>query len=139
MTAPLPVGATAAVILAGGRGRRLGGAEKPLLRVDGRRIIDRQLAVLRPLFADIAIAADPAAAAFRDLGLPVIADRRAAGEGPLAGIEAALAWLPARAAAVVCVAGDMPYLAPALLARLRDGHPDALALVPRHAGGVEPL
>jgi len=127
----------AAVILAGGRGRRLGGACKPLLLVDGRRIIDRQLAVLRPLFAHLAIAGDDAAA-FAG-ALPVLRDRAGAGLGPLGGLDAALAWLPAEVSSVVCVAGDMPYLAPELLVRLRDADPAALAVVPRTARGLEPL
>ena len=44
----------AAAILAGGGGTRMGeGVVKGLLSVGGQRIIDRQLAVLRPLFAEV--------------------------------------------------------------------------------------
>lgn len=133
---------TAAAILAGGRARRMGGASKPLLSVDGRRIVDRQLEVLRPLFdAIVLVTAEPAA--FADLGdasagVAVVSDRVGPGWGPLAGIDAALAWLPREAQAVVCVAGDMPFLAPSILRRLRDA-PAADAVVPRLATGPEPL
>ena len=41
--------------------------------------------------------------------------------------------------AVVCVAGDLPFVAPALLAALRDRAPGADAVAPRAAGGIEPL
>ena len=127
----------AAAVLAGGQGRRLGGVVKPLLVVGGRRIIDRQLEILAPLFDRIAIVAnDPAP--FAGLEIPVIADRKGPGQGPLAGLDAALAWLPADLDAVVCVAADMPFLAPALLAGLRDAAP-AAALVPRPSSGPEPL
>jgi len=117
---------TAAAILAGGRATRLGGALKPLLVVGGQRIIDRQLAVLRPLFDQIVlITNDPAP--FADLDLPLLPDRQP-GKGPLAGIDAALAHFAALP--VVCLAGDLPFLNPALVQHLRDA-PPALALVPR--------
>src|SRR5262249_51342017 len=65
----------AAAILAGGGGTRMGeGVVKGLLSVGGERIIDRQLAVLRPLFAEVVIAAnDPEP--WVDLGLRVVPDR----------------------------------------------------------------
>jgi len=137
----------ACAILAGGRARRLGGAIKPLLLVDGRRILDRQLDVLQPLFPAVAlvVADEQARAAFQALGLvgrpgiDVICDRVGPGLGPLAGIDAAVNWLPPGFDAVVCVGGDMPRLAPALLAHLRDGEPAAAAVVPRSARGIEPL
>ena len=126
----------AVAILAGGRARRLGGVVKPLLLVEGQRIIDRQLAVLRHLFDRIVIVANEPAP-FADLGVAVIPDRRGPGLGPLAGIDAALAFFSS-APAVVCVAGDMPFLEPALLRALRDA-PPALAVVPRVRGRAEPL
>ena len=127
----------AAAIVAGGRARRFDGAVKPLLVVEGRRIIDRQLEVLSPLFGRVVIVAnDPTP--FAGLGLPVIPDRVGPGRGPLAGIDAALGWLPAETDAVVCVAGDMPFLALAILRALRDA-PAAPAVVPRPGGSLEPL
>jgi molybdopterin-guanine dinucleotide biosynthesis protein A len=132
---------TAAAIFAGGRARRLGGACKPLLPVAGPRIIDRQLDVLRPLFqAIVVVTADRAAWSGVDveLGVEVITDRRGPGLGPLGGLDAALAWLPTDAPAIVCVAGDMPFLSAAVLRRLRDA-PPAAAVVPRLAGRPEPL
>lgn len=129
--------AVGAAVLAGGRAERLGGATKPLLIIEGRRIIDRQLEVLRPLFGPhlVVVANDPAP--LRDLNVDVIPDR-VVGAGPLAGLDAALAFFPPDVSAVVCVAGDMPFLQPALLLHLRDAEP-APAIVPRLARGLEPL
>jgi molybdopterin-guanine dinucleotide biosynthesis protein A len=138
---PQPVATVAAAILAGGRARRLGGAVKPLLLVEGRRILDRQLDVLRPLFGTIVLVANERAAfADLDLGfeLPIIADRVGSGYGPLGGIDAALAFVRPPIEAVVCVAGDMPFLQPAVLRALRDA-PAAGVVVPRLAGRPEPL
>lgn len=129
---------TAAAILAGGRATRLDGALKPLLLVGGQRIIDRQLAVLRPLFDEIILVTnDPAP--FAAIDVPLLPDRQP-GKGPLAGIDAALAHFAARDGAppVVCLAGDMPFLSAPLLQHLRDA-PQALALVPRLATRPDPL
>ena len=138
----------AAAIIAGGRATRMGetGAPKGLLSVDGRRIIDRQLEVLRPLFSEVIVVANestststPVPSPWRALGLRIVADRVGGGIGPLAGIDAALAALPDDATAVVCVAGDMPFLDAAVLCWLRDAAPAALAVAPRLGGRPEPL
>jgi molybdopterin-guanine dinucleotide biosynthesis protein A len=125
----------ACAILAGGQASRMHGQAKSFLVVDGRRIIDRQLDVLRQLFGEIfVVASDPAA--YAPLGLRVVADERP-GEGPLMGILTAIT----RAAAprVVCVACDMPFLSAAALARLADPSEPADVVVPVVAGRAEPL
>ncbi|MEA2696045.1 MAG: molybdenum cofactor guanylyltransferase [Myxococcales bacterium] len=128
---------SAAAIIAGGRGTRLGGLAKGLITVDGQRIIDRQRQALQAVFAHVVVIAnDPVV--WRDIGLPVVADR-VADAGPLAGIDAALAALADRATDVVCVAADMPFLESDLLRLLRDHAPGADAVVPRVAGNPEPL
>jgi molybdopterin-guanine dinucleotide biosynthesis protein A len=104
----------AAAILAGGQASRMGGRAKSFLVVDGARVIDRQLAVLRTIASElILVANDPAP--YAEFGLPIVADEQA-GQGPLAGILAALE--AARAPRVLVVACDMPYLDAASLARL---------------------
>ena len=125
-----------ACILAGGRARRLGGALKPLLVVDGDTILARQRAVLAPRAAEIVIAvAGPGPLA--EQGLRAVVDA-VADAGPLAGLAAGLAasarpWL-------LAVAGDMPHLAPAVLdALLAGGRADVDAVVPRVRGYPEPL
>jgi molybdopterin-guanine dinucleotide biosynthesis protein A len=126
----------AAAIIAGGAARRLGGLQKPLIQIDGRAIADRQLAVLRPLFPQVfAVANDPAP--WRARGVEVVGDR-VVGVGPFAGLGAALA-AAGDAEAVVCVAGDLPFLAPALMTALRDVAPGARAVAPRPSGRPEPL
>jgi molybdopterin-guanine dinucleotide biosynthesis protein A len=123
-----------AVILAGGAGRRMGGAIKPLLEVDGRRILDRQLAVLRPRVGAVVVSANDAAWS----PVPVIADPVVDG-GPLAGLAAGLA--AATTPWILAVAGDMPWLAGAVIDRIlatADGEIDG-AVVPRVGGFPEPL
>ncbi|MEM9487811.1 MAG: molybdenum cofactor guanylyltransferase [Myxococcota bacterium] len=126
----------ACAIIAGGAARRLDNAVKPLIEVAGQTILDRILAVLRPRFTDIAIAAnDPALGLGR--GLPVLPDRTP-GQGPLAGIRSALEWCPR--SHLLVVPGDMPCLrgevVDVLLTRCAPGDD---AVVPYIAGLPEPL
>jgi molybdenum cofactor guanylyltransferase len=125
----------AAAIIAGGEARRLGGRVKALLEIEGRSVLDRQLDVLAPRCAAIAISSNDAAP-FRDRSLPVIPDRQP-GLGPLAGIAAALAWCPAPY--LLVVAGDMPYIHPGIVDLLLAHRGEADAVVPFIAGLPEPL
>lgn len=127
-----------AAILAGGRARRLGGADKASLVVGGLRIIDRQIAALARVADDIRIVAnDPDR--YVALGVRVIADR-IPGAGPLGGLYTALE--DAAQPAVLVLACDLPFVTPALLERLVDefGSGDEIdAVVPRSSRGLEPL
>jgi molybdopterin-guanine dinucleotide biosynthesis protein A len=130
-----------AAILVGGQATRMGGVAKPLLRVGGRTILDRQLAVLRPLADEILLVASAGQAElYRDQGVRIVLDRRAgagAGMGPLAGLETAL--LATDADAVLLVGGDMPALHPGALELILAARASAEAVVPRVAGHCEPL
>jgi molybdopterin-guanine dinucleotide biosynthesis protein A len=127
-----------AAIIAGGEGRRLGGVEKGAVVIGGRRIAERQLDVLAPLFTRV-IAVSSRPELWQALGVEVVSDRGPAGRGPLAGIEAALTALREDEHAVVCVASDMPFLSSAALVLLRDEAPSAGAVVPVVHGRAEPL
>jgi molybdenum cofactor guanylyltransferase len=126
--------AVAAAILAGGQARRFGGAIKSMLPIAGVPILARQLEALRrvadPIFI---VAADAAPFAWTGLETqPDIVPRC----GPLGGIYTALTRSPH--ARTLVVAGDMPWLAPALLDRLVQPS-DADVVIPRSARGYEPL
>jgi molybdopterin-guanine dinucleotide biosynthesis protein A len=89
----------------------MGGRVKALMKIDGRTILDRMLEVLSPRFAAIAISAnDPTP--YHHTGLPVLPDQ-VLGQGPLAGLAAALRWC--RRPYLLAVAGDMPYPDPRLV------------------------
>lgn len=130
----------AAAIIAGGGAQRLGGITKGLLVVGGLRIIDRQLNALAGDFEPIVLVTnDPSAWPGLPPGLQIVGDRVPPGAGPLAGIDAALAAVSPDVAAVVCLAGDMPFITVPALRLLRDHAPDADAVVPRLPTGPEPL
>lgn len=128
----------AAAILAGGKATRMGGRPKSFLVVEGIRIVDRQLAVLRPLFEEILLVAnDPEP--YRELGLPIIGDPAEAelGQGPLLGIWAALA--AARAERVLVLACDMPWISAEALRLVADPELPEDVVVPVVDGWPEPL
>ncbi len=113
----------------------MGGRQKAFLTLEGRRIIDRQLDVLRPIFGEIWISAnDPGA--FHELGLPVVRDAIAE-VGPLGGLLAVLeACFAPRLFVVAC---DMPFLVPDAV-RLIAQYPDeATVIIPVVEGRPEPM
>ena len=80
--------ALAAAILAGGRARRLGGADKGALDVGGLRILDRQLEVLRRVASTVFIVG-PESEVWRERGVRAVPDE-IAGAGSLGGIYSAI-------------------------------------------------
>jgi molybdenum cofactor guanylyltransferase len=124
----------AAAILAGGRGKRLGGTDKGLLVVGGVPIVARQLAVLAPLVSErIVVAGDPTP--YKDFDARLVTDLHP-GAGPLAGLESALAATTAEH--LLVFACDLPFLDAALVSSLRDA-PAAEAVVVRLGGKAQPL
>lgn len=128
---------TAGFVLAGGRSSRMG-RDKALLELDGEALLDRVARRIAAVAGTVAIVGDPLRHAH--FGWPVVTDLRAGREGPLAGIEAALAS-PYAAQWNLIVACDMPHLDPDLLARLlaeaRRLAPDCV--IARSERGIEPL
>lgn len=109
----------AGVILAGGRGRRMGGQDKGWVDWQGRPLIERALARLQPQVDSVIISANRNLDRYRALGHPVAQDdqgRFGAYAGPLAGMLAALELCPLDWA--VCVPCDAPALPADLVARL---------------------
>jgi len=121
-------------VLAGGASTRMG-TDKALLRVGGRTLIERALALLASAGATPRIVGSR-----EDLArfAPVIPDLRKAC-GPLSGIEAGL--LASRSPLALFIPVDLPLLSPPLLRLLpsrarRTGSP---ATIPRMLGQVQPL
>ena len=81
--------AVTAIVLCGGRGRRFGGVEKPLVEIAGKPLVMHAVERLRPQVQTVLISCAPGNDAYRNLGLASIADD-AAHEGPIAGVAACL-------------------------------------------------
>lgn len=122
------------VILAGGEGRRMGGADKAMLVLDGQALVDIAAARLGPQVAQLAISANGDPARFAPRPLPVLPD--AARLGPLSGVLSALFWAaPLGADAVVSIPVDAPFCPPDLVARLQAPGGAAFAIT---ASGAHP-
>ncbi|MDT8437396.1 MAG: molybdenum cofactor guanylyltransferase MobA [Wenzhouxiangellaceae bacterium] len=127
-------GPITAVVLAGGRARRMGGRDKGLLPVAGRPMIAWTLDRLAGQAGRVLINANRSQDEYRRFGPEVIGDRLGDFQGPLAGLQSALdqadgEWL----LALPCDAPLLPRdLAARLLAAAREsGQPIAVA----EAGG----
>ncbi len=128
--------ALAAVVLAGGRGTRLGGRDKAELRLSGERLVDRAAAAVRAVGADPIVVVGPERAAVP--GCAIVREDPPF-TGPLAALEAALVVLDGVAddTWVLLLSCDLvrPDTAVARLA-LQDGAPtDTEAVVLRDPDG----
>ncbi|MER5714229.1 NTP transferase domain-containing protein [Streptomyces sp. NPDC002132] len=100
-----------AVVLAGGGARRLGGADKPGVRVGGRALLDRVLAACAGARTTVVVADPrPTARAVR------WAREDPPGAGPVAALDAGLRHTTADR--VVVLSADLPFLGPDTVRRL---------------------
>jgi len=98
----------------------MGGGDKGLRIVAGRRLLDHVIARLSPQCGALALNANGDAARFAEFGLPVLPDSLAGYPGPLAGVLAGLDWAAkAGADAIVSVAADTPFFPTDLVVRLQ--------------------
>jgi molybdenum cofactor guanylyltransferase len=104
------------VVLAGGRGSRMGGDDKGLIILHGRAMVEHVLARLRPQVGALLISANRNQDRYAALGCPVVPDLLADYQGPLAGMAAALQ--AATTPYVVTVPCDSPLMAADVVERL---------------------
>lgn len=134
-SAPSPIPALG-WILAGGQGKRMGGADKGLLPFRGRPLVAWVIEALRPQVAQLAINANRSRAQYAALGLPVHGDTAGlAGQGPLSGLLCGLQQLPAGLDWLWAVPCDGPLLPADLGAALWAARGDAPAVLPQTPDG----
>jgi molybdopterin-guanine dinucleotide biosynthesis protein A len=124
------------VLLAGGRGERLGlGLPKALASLAGATLLERALATLAAVCDEVLVTAPPEVAGA--LGIAgVVPDVEGAG-GPLAGLVAGLNARPFERA--IALAVDLPLLGPADLAVLLATGGHHAAVLPAPGGVPQPL
>ncbi|MBI5716450.1 MAG: molybdenum cofactor guanylyltransferase MobA [Burkholderiales bacterium] len=107
------------LVLAGGRGSRMGGLDKGLQLLDGQPLVWHALERLRPQVGALAINANRHHDAYAAFGVPVWPDALADFPGPLAGMLAGLAALEgSQTEWLVTVPCDTPRFPVDLVARL---------------------
>lgn len=123
-----------ALILAGGRGVRMG-AEKPLVELDGVALVDRVKTLLRPHFSEIVIVTNrPDLYHYEDV--KVVCDQ-VPYQGPLAGIYAGL--IAAESDVSFVVASDMPFANLDVIELLQARLAGSDVAVVETETGIEPL
>ncbi|MEF2071474.1 molybdenum cofactor guanylyltransferase [Consotaella aegiceratis] len=127
-------------MLAGGRGSRMGGTTpKPLISLAGRPLIAYVLDRLAPVLKPVLVGTHPDRG-FEALNLPLVPDRLAGFAGPLAGLDAAVAWLrenEPKVSGLICTPGDTPFLPFDLVERMLDGPRDEVRSA-RFSGLLQP-
>lgn len=114
---PVPHLSVTTVILAGGRGIRIGG-DKGLQTLHGKALIDWVVEAVNGNSDEVLINANNAQERYAHFGYSVIADQMPDWPGPLAGLQAALSC--ARTDYVMTVPCDTPFLPADLITRLQD-------------------
>lgn len=104
------------LILAGGRGQRLGGQDKGLVSLNGQPLVSHAISVLRGQVSEVVISANRNLADYASLHSTVVSDAQPGFPGPLAGLLAGLEaattpWL-------IVIPCDAPLLPRSLLPRL---------------------
>ncbi len=104
------------VILAGGRGSRMGGQDKGLIEFNGRPLVEHLLAALQPQTGALLINANRNQERYQAYQLPVVNDELTGFQGPLAGFAAAMQT--AETAYIMTVPCDGPLIVPDMAERL---------------------
>lgn len=112
----------------------MGGVDKSQLIVEGERIIDRQLRVLRECCAEVAMVCPALPPELHDV---TRLDDRVGGLGPVDGLAAALRW--SASPWLLAVASDMPFVSAALVETLWRKRAGASMVAARVDGRVQPL
>jgi molybdopterin-guanine dinucleotide biosynthesis protein A len=104
------------VVLAGGRGRRMGQVDKGLQLLNGLPLVQRVLERFAPQVSEVVISANQNIERYQALGFATVADQFAGFAGPLAGLHAAMSQ--AKFPLIASVPCDTPFLPVNLVARL---------------------
>lgn len=114
-----------AVILAGGKGRRMGGRDKGLLELEGRPLIEYLLAAVSPQAGSIIINANRNQERYLDYRHRVVADTLEDFQGPLAGFLSTM--LACHSPYLVTLPCDSPFLPPDYVSRMAQALTDQQA------------
>lgn len=125
-----------AVILAGGKGSRLGGIDKGLLKLKNSPLVQHLINRIQPQVSNIVLSANRNLETYKDFGLPVYEDEFSDYAGPLAGILKALQqcqneWL-------LTVPADSPFIPKDLALRLSQNIQENKIAIPHDGEHLQP-
>jgi molybdopterin-guanine dinucleotide biosynthesis protein A len=125
-------------IFVGGQARRMGGVAKGNLVCEGRTILERTLEACASVPGGSRVYLVGNSAAYAVSGVERLEDEPS-GKGPIGGLRALLVEAQRLGASAVALAGDMPFLTGALVARVLREQPHAAAYAPREGARWQPL
>ena len=127
------------LILAGGRASRMGGADKGLITVNGKCMIEHCIAKLRPQVEQIFISANRNIEQYGQYGFTVLEDHFGEFEGPLAGLLRALEM--SKTNPVLVVPCDAPLVPSELANRLLEFYVEGktTAVIPHDGARLQML
>lgn len=128
-------------VLAGGRGRRMEGIDKPFADLAGKPLMSHVIRRLKPQTGDVILNANGEPGRFDPFGLDVVADRIGGFRGPLAGLHALMVAAGERGAThLLSAPADTPFLPHDLLARLTgSGNAPDVARIASSNGRRQPV
>jgi molybdopterin-guanine dinucleotide biosynthesis protein A len=124
-------------VLAGGRGRRIGG-DKPSLELGDKTLVRHAVSALCAAGVDVALVLRPGQPVPLAAHTIAVVRDEIEDAGPLGGLQSLLRWLPVEWALVA--ACDQPFLSPRLLQSLMNERRDGIeAICARPSDRLEPL
>lgn len=111
---------TTAIILAGGKGRRMQAANKGLVKLGDKPLIGHVIERIKKQVAHIIISANADIPQYASFGYPVISDDLSEFQGPLAGIHSALKATTTRYAIIMPC--DSPFIPEDFVVRMAQGY-----------------
>lgn len=125
-----------AIILAGGKNTRMQGEDKAFLEIEGRPLVARLIAKLRPLTDEIIVVTNASFKKYSRFEVRLVKDE-SPHQGPLMGIYSGL-----RASSSdhnFVTAGDTPFLNEALVRHMIKNRDDYEVVIPKIDGKFHPL
>ncbi len=128
------------LVLAGGKGSRMGGADKGLVCFKDTPLVEYVIDILEPQCKTLVISANRNEDVYKDYGYPVVTDENRNFSGPLAGIAAGLEIV--ETPYMVVAPCDSPFLPNDYVELLANGlaeQPDAVVAAARTSGREQPV
>ncbi|WP_397451147.1 molybdenum cofactor guanylyltransferase MobA [Pseudomonas sp. NA-150] len=125
------------LLLAGGRGQRMGGQDKGLVQWNGRPLIAYLHDTVRPLTDDLIISCNRNQDRYQSFADRLVSDEQLDFPGPLAGVLAGLALAHHRW--VLVLACDAPRIDRPLIEQLLNGASGTSPLMVQQAGQWQPM
>ena len=120
-----------AVILAGGKGRRLEGQDKGFVEINNKPLIEYVIDRISPQVDSLVINANRNHARYKEYGYPVISDDLSGFQGPLAGFSTAMALV--QTSHILSLPCDAPLIPDDLVSRMlgclsKESTPDSIVV-----------